>query len=571
MGGDPMTNEHAATTDIPGPKMKLKKGISPIWILPIVALLIAGWIVYKSIVEAGINVAITFENAQGIEKGKTRVIYRGMPIGVVKDLSINKDFRTIDVLVEFVREAEAHLRKNTKFWMVEPTISPRGISGLETILKGNYLTMLPGDGPEERRFVALSKPPPFGSHEPGGLSIHLTADTLGSLSPGSEVYYKGIKVGEVQGFRFDDKQRILIDVYICREYVQKVRKSSRFYNVSGISFEGSLSGFKVSAEGLSALMIGGIAFSTPEEAQAAPQAVDGDSFTLFDDRGLAEQEGKRITLLFDQARGITNRTQVRYKGVEIGRVFKIELNERRTAVQVTASIQGQYNSLLREGTQFWLVEPELGLAGAKNLETIVSGTYITLRPGEGKPQRTFKVLGEPPSSLEPAKGLQIVLTAERLGSIKTNDPVYYRQIKVGKVTGYRLSNDATAAVVSVDIERSYAPLVRTTSRFWNVSGIRIDVGLFKGAKVQTESMQALLDGGIAFATPDQGSTAVQEDSFKRGVALEDGGSKKNTGKDQTAIESAPTGTPAANGATFVLHDEPKDEWLKWRPVIMLKK
>jgi hypothetical protein len=84
-------------------------------------------------------------------------------------------------------------------------------------------------------------------------------------------------------------------------------------------------------------------------------------------------------------------------------------------------------------------------------------------------------------------------------------------------------------------------------------------------------MQALLDGGIAFATPDQGSATVQEDSFKKGVALEDGGSKKNRGKDQTAMEKAPTGTPAANGATFVLHDEPKDEWLKWRPVIMLKR
>jgi paraquat-inducible protein B len=566
-----MTNEHPMATDIPEPKMKLRKGISPIWILPIVAILIAGWIVYKSIVEAGIKVTITFENAQGIEKGKTRVIYRGMPIGIVKDLSINKDFRTINVLVEFVREAQAHLRKNTRFWMVEPTISPRGISGLETILKGNYLTMLPGDGPEERHFVALSKPPPFGSHEPGGLSIHLTAGTLGSLSPGSEVYYKGIKVGEVQDFHVDDKEKILIDVYICKEYCQKVRKSSQFYNVSGITFEGSLSGFKVAAEALSALMMGGIAFFTPEEAQDAPPAVDGDSFTLFDDRSLAEQEGKRITLIFDQAKGITNRTQVQYKGVEIGRVFKIELNDKRTAVQVTASIQSRYHSLLREGTQFWLVEPELGLAGAKNLETIVSGTYITLRPGEGKPQRTFKVLGEPPPAMEPAKGLHVILKAERLGSIKANDPVYYRQVKVGKVTGYGLSNDATAAVVSVDIERSYAPLVRTTSKFWNASGIKIDVGLFKGAKVQTESMQALLDGGIAFATPDQRSTAAQDDSSKKGVELEGGGSKRNTTKDETDMGNAPTGTPAANGATFVLHEEPNDEWLKWRPVIMLKK
>jgi len=566
-----MTRELAANTDIPEPAMRSRRGISPIWILPIVAALIAGWIVYKSMVEAGIQVTIAFENAQGIEKGKTRVIYRGMPIGMVKDLSINRDFKTIDVLVEFVKEAGAHLRKNTRFWMVEPTISPRGISGLETILKGNYLTMMPGDGPEARHFKALPKPPAFGSHEPGGLSIRLTADTSGSLVPGSEVYYGGIRVGEVQDLSIDKNEKILIDVYICKAYARMVRKSSRFYNVSGFTFEGGLSGFKVAAEALSALMIGGIAFFTPEEARDAAPAVDGDSFRLFHDKGLAEQEGKRITLIFTQARGITDRTQIRYKGVEIGRVFNIALNEKRTAVLVTASVQSPYHSLLREGTRFWLVEPELGLAGAKNLETIISGTYITLRPGEGKPERTFHALTEPPRSLETTQGLHIILKAERLGSIKTNDPVYYRQIRVGSVTGYRLSDDATAALVSVDIETPYAPLVRTTSKFWNASGIKIDVGLFQGARVQTESMQALLEGGIAFATPDRQSAASEADTFKRGVLLEESGSGKSTGGDETGTGKQPTGTPAANGATFELHDEPKEAWLKWRPVITLNK
>ncbi len=566
-----MTEEYQAGSDIPGPEMKSRRGISPIWVLPIVALLIAGWIVYKSVVDAGINVIITFDNAQGIEKGKTRVIYRGIPIGIVKDLSINKDFRSVNVLVEFVKEAEAHLKKNTQFWMVEPKISPRGISGLETILRGNYLTMLPGDGPEERHFVALSKPPPFGSHEPGGISIHLIADNLGSLAPESEVYYKGIKTGEVQDFHIDDNGKVLIDIYICKEYCNKVKKSSRFYNVSGITFEGSLSGFKVTAEALSALMMGGVAFFTPEEFQDAPQAVDGDTFRLFEEKGLAEQEGKQITLIFDQAKGITDRTQIRYKGVEIGRVFQIALNQKRTGVQVTASIQSQYRSLLRDGTQFWLVEPEIGLAGTKNLETVLSGTYITLRPGQGKPERTFKVLSEPPTSVETRKGLKISLTAQRLGSIKTDDPIYFRQIKVGRVTGYRLSDDATAAIVSVDIESRYAPLVRTTSKFWNASGIKIDVGLFKGAKVQTESMQALLEGGIAFATPDKQSVVTEGDTFKKGVVLEESGSNKQPTKDKTFKGKQPTGRPVTNGATFVLYDEPKEEWLKWRPEIILEK
>ncbi len=560
-------------SNIPEPETKLRNGISPIWILPIVALLVAGWIAYKAIVDAGIDVTIRFDNVQGIEKGKTRVIYRGMPIGLVKNLSINKDFKSTEVSVEFVKEAREQLRKNTQFWMVAPKISLKGITGLETILKGNYITMLPGDGPEERHFVALAKPPVTLPSEPGGLNIQLITDELGSLSQGSEVYYKGIEAGEILDFSLNEKGKVIIDVHIDRKFAQRVYESSRFYNVSGISIEAGLSGLKVSAEALSTLLMGGIAFFNPEDAKNIKKVADGDSFRLFKNMDLAEQEGKRITLLFDEAKGIYERTQIKYKGVEIGRVFRVALNKEITGIQVTASIQKQYRSLLREGTQFWLVEPSLGLAGAKNLETIVTGTYITLRPGKGKPKRTFKGLGAPPTYLEPKKGLKIILIAERLGSIKTNAPVYFRQIRVGEVTGYRLSKDATSAIISVDIENPYAPLVRTTSKFWNVSGINVDFSLFKGAKVRTESMQSILEGGIAFATPEKMSTTVEEDKFTKagGVVLQESKSKKTKAEGKSSVEKQPAGKPVKNGAKFILHNEAKDEWLKWRPKIILGK
>jgi len=560
-------------SNVPEPETKSRSGISPIWILPIVALLVAGWIAYKAIVDAGIEATIKFENAQGIEKGKTRVIYRGMPIGLVKNLSINKDFKSTEVSVEFVKQARDQLRKNTMFWMVAPKISIKGITGLETILKGNYITMLPGDGAEERHFVALAKPPATLSSEPGGLDIQLIADELGSLSQGSEVYYKGIKAGEILDFSLNEKGKVLIEVHIDAKFAHRVKKSTRFYNVSGITFEAGLSGFKVNAEALSTLLMGGIAFFKPEEEVKNIEAANGDSFRLFKNIDLAEQEGKHITLLFDEAKGIYGRTQIRYKGVEIGRVFSVELNREMTGIQVTASIQKQYRSLLREGTQFWLVEPSLGLAGAKNLETIVTGTYITLRPGKGKPKRTFKALGAPPTYQEPRKGLKIILIAERLGSIKADDPVYFRQIKVGEVTGYRLSKDATSAIINLDIENSYAPLVRTTSKFWNASGINIDFSLFKGAKVRTESMQSILEGGIAFATPEKASATVEETKFDKagGVVLEESESKNTKVKGKSSVEKRPSGRAVKNGAKFVLHNEAKDEWLKWRPSIVLGK
>ncbi|MBW1734413.1 MAG: MCE family protein [Deltaproteobacteria bacterium] len=504
-------------SNISEPEMKPKKGISPIWILPIVALLLAGGIAYKAVVDAGIKVTIRFDNAQGIEKGKTRVIYRGMPIGMVKDLSISKDFKSTLVKVEFVKEARDHLRKNTRFWMVSPKVSLKGITGLETILTGNYITMLPGDGPEERHFVALPQAPPDLMVKTGGLNLRLVAPYLGSISQGSGVYYKGIKAGEVMGVDLNDKGEVVVDVHITKKFAGTVKKSTRFYNVSGVAFEGGLSGFKITTEALSSLIMGGIGYFTPEEEKKSGLAVDGDSFRLFKNMDLAEHEGKRITLLFDEARGINNRTQIRYKGVEIGRVARVELNRELSGIRVSASIKKEHRSLLREGTQFWLVEPSLGLAGAKNLETIVSGTYITLRPGKGKKaKRTFKGLGSPPTtSVEPKKGLEIILTAERLGSIKAKDPVYFRQIKVGEVTGHRLSKDATSAIITVNIKKAYAPLVRTTSKFWKASGIKVDFSLFSGAKVRTESMQSILEGGIAFATPARVSAGGEQTGFDK--------------------------------------------------------
>jgi len=243
---------------------------------------------------------------------------------------------------------------------------------------------------------------------------------------------------------------------------------------------------------------------------------------------------------------------------------------------IKASVQGKYQTLMREGTQFWLVKPQLGLAHAKNIETLITGTYFALEPGRGKPKRSFTVLEKVPELIEMRKGLQITLEAERLGSIKPDDPVYFRQIKVGKVTYCRLSRNAASVIVGVDIESRYATLIRSDSKFWKASGIDMSFGLFSGAEVKTESLEALLEGGIAFATPEKHfeNATVSENpsvsSKSRGVALDGNGSEKKPSTN-SAKTSSPSGRVARKGDKFILHDKAEDAWLKWRPVIMLGK
>ena len=144
---------------------------------------------------------------------------------------------------------------------------------------------------------------------------------------------------------------------------------------------------------------------------------------------------------------------------------------------------------------------------------------------------------EAPELTEPEVGLPLTLSAPRRGSIKPGVPVTYREVTVGKVTGFELGQTADRVLIHILIEPRYAALVRGGSRFWNSSGFGFDWGLFKGATVRTESLETLIDGGIAFATPD--------------------GDKM--------------GSPARPQQTFALFDKPEDEWLLWAPKIQIGK
>ena len=360
-------------------------------------------------------------------------MFRGTPVGLVEDLAINQDFKGVDVRVKFVKSAQRLLGDDTRFWMVEPRISTQGITGLETILRGNYIAMLPGQGKETHKFTALSEPPPMTSAEPG-LQVQLTADNQGSLTTGAMVFFKGIEVGKIERCALNKDNNVIIDVFIQKEHAILLKKNSLFYSVSGVTLEGGLSGFKIRTESIGALLKGGVAFFTPDKIEKGQNAQSGDVFELFENKAAALQEGGRITLLGGDGNGISDQTLIKYRGLKIGRVTHVGLDKEMSHVVISASIQRKYQGLMREGTNFWLVKPKLGLAQTKNLETLITGTYFTLKPGSGKPKKIFKVLAQAPEAVDIRKGLHITLEAERLGSVKPGDPVYYRQVKVGKIT-----------------------------------------------------------------------------------------------------------------------------------------
>lgn len=241
--------------------------------------------------------------------------------------------------------------------------------------------------------------------------------------------------------------------------------------------------------------------------------------------------GAEITIEFADGTGLEpGQTRVEYKGVNIGRVKEVTLAKNLRAVTVRVQLARAAEGIAREGAQFWIVEPEIGFGGISGLETLLKGSRIGVRPGNGAAASHFQGLDRAPADDRSDEGRAFLLQADRLASLREHAPVFYRDIKVGEIEAARLTPDATGVLIRIRIEHAYADLVRTNTQFWNAGGSPLQISLFGGGAPR-KSLQSVITGAIEFATPDN-----------------------------------PTEV-AAEGTTFLLHKESDKDWLKWSPRI----
>ncbi len=488
--------------DMEKSNIKKKKGLSPIWILPAVALSIGIWLLYKSVVEKPIDIVVHFHSAEGVTAGKTKVMFKGLPIGVVKKITVDEGLDTVSMKIAISRQAEKGLVQDVKFWIVRPEVSAGRVRGLETLLTGSYIAVQPGKSKIPcREFVGLDEPPPVPEDAPG-LHIRLETDALNSLQKGSAIYYKDIKVGSIQGYKMEESGRILIDGYIEPEYASLVKPGTRFWNASGITLKGGLNGIIFHMQSLSSLISGGVSFYTPQELMNQPPAKNGEVFKLYRDYEDA-QYGIEITLkLFDGENIVEGLTKVIYQGIEVGRVKKLSLNQNDRKYKVTATIlmDPMAESALREGTKFWIIRPRVGLGGVSNLSTLVSGPYITFVPGSGKEKRRFTVQGSHSKEIL-KEGTYYRLRASDLHALDPGAPVLFKHIQVGEVAKYTLNKDNSVDLVFI-IYDEFEHLINDRCVFWNYSGLNLKVTP-AAVSVSTDSLKAILSGGIAFDYPQR--------------------------------------------------------------------
>src|SRR5215472_12453560 len=267
----------------PHSRVRRSRRISIIWLVPIVAVAIGGWLAYDTWSKQGPTIKVTFDSGQGLQPGQSQLKYKDIVFGTVKRLDLTPDKWHVVVTIETTKEAEPLLTDKAIFWVVKPRLFAGNISGLDTLLSGAYVSLVPdttGSGVRKHEFVGQEDPPILQEHVPGK-TFYLQSPRIGSISAGSPIFFRDITVGEVLGWDSADlTEGVQVKAFVRAPYDAYVHNETRFWNASGISVTFAGTGLHVQMESLRALLFGGIVFDTPEREVRTAAAEENHTFPL---------------------------------------------------------------------------------------------------------------------------------------------------------------------------------------------------------------------------------------------------------------------------------------------------
>ncbi len=318
---------------LPEAEVALPGRLSTIWLIPLLALAIGGWLAWKSYSERGPEIQIAFKSAKGLQADRTKVKFMDVEVGQVTSISVSPDLTHVLVKARLLADSERYLKENTRFWVARPRISATEVTGLETLFSGPYIAIDPVlEGDETREFVGLDIPPLVTTSELGKHFI-LHATSLGSLNVGSPVFYRSIQAGQVVSYNLDeDGQGVSIRVFVSAPYEKLVLTNTRFWNASGIDVMLTPEGIQVDTESLLSVIIGGVAFDNIRSLEdEGGKARDNDTFPLYANHAKASEitYSKKVNYLlyFDgSVHGLEIGAPVMVRGIRIGKVLDIRLN-----------------------------------------------------------------------------------------------------------------------------------------------------------------------------------------------------------------------------------------------------
>jgi paraquat-inducible protein B len=373
---------------LPEARVQTRRPFHVIWLIPVVAAIVAAFLGWRALSQQGATISITFNTAEGLVAGQTKIRHKAVDLGTVRHINLAPDMSRVIIEADMRRQADRYLTANARFWVVRPRLAVGNISGLDTLLSGSYIEMDPGQpvGPGKMEFTGLEEPPAIRSDEPGR-SFVVIADRIGSLSSGSPVFYRDITAGEVLSYEMPpmtsdegSNHRIRLHVFIRSPYDQLVHEGSYFWNASGISVQLGAEGVRLQLESLQALLSGGIAFDTPTGKRAGPPSEAGAAFPLYADQAAAVAAGFRDRIAFlsylrGSVRGLAVGAPVELFGIQVGSVtgVHLQLDPSGQYFQVAVAFQVQPERIFGLGN----VPSEAPLATTRRL--VEQGMRMQLR------------------------------------------------------------------------------------------------------------------------------------------------------------------------------------------------
>jgi paraquat-inducible protein B len=309
-----------------------RRRFSFVWAIPIIAAIIAGYLGYRTIIEQGPVLTLSFDTAQGLAAGQTQVKYKAVALGTVDSIDLSSDNSHVIVKVRMNNVGRRFLTSHARFWVVRPRFTPSDLSGLDTLVSGAFIAVDPGlpGGHSQVSFIGLEEPPGVRSNEPGHTYV-LKADSIGSLDTGSPVFYRDVQVGEVLGYDLGNGLGpVTVNVFVRAPFDNLVKAQSHFWNASGITAALSGGGFHLEFQSLQAIVSGAVAFDIPPDAQASAPSADNSVFYLYHSEDDANAAGYQtniplVAYFTSSVAGLQDGAPVDVLGIQVGQVTDVRL------------------------------------------------------------------------------------------------------------------------------------------------------------------------------------------------------------------------------------------------------